>query len=436
MNQKRKFRLPYMHNTSFVKAGMKKAAFVNLLIVSFLGVALRYKIAFPLPFVDQKFLLHAHSHFAFTGWLSQILMACIADIIVSSRNNAAVNKYNWLLRINLVSAYGMLASFPLQGYGIVSIAFSTLSIVNAYVFAVTAWRDLTITATKSLSHLWFKAALLFNVISSLGVFSLGYLTSHKINGQDLYLAAVYFFLHFQYNGWFFFAAAGLLMDWLEKEQLLHYNRQGKMIFILFFVAVFPTYLLSALWLPVPQCLYAFIVVGALAQLWASILLVRSLGRINIALSLSINPYVKWLWYLSTLALLIKLILQAASAIPALNTFSYGFRPVVIAYLHLVLLAMLSFFLIGYYITTNNYMFTQSLKYGLLFFIGGVVLNELLLLLQSIDAIMLQNTPAINYLLLGAALVMFTGLLIMNVAIQRKNYSCSRSFLGNDFTIKA
>ena len=41
----------------------------NLMLVAFLGMILRYKILFSLPFLDQKHLLHAHSHFAFSGWV-------------------------------------------------------------------------------------------------------------------------------------------------------------------------------------------------------------------------------------------------------------------------------------------------------------------------------------------------------------------------------
>ena len=47
---------------------------VNLAIVALLGVIMRYKILYPLPFVDQKKFLHAHSHFAFSGWVTLALI--------------------------------------------------------------------------------------------------------------------------------------------------------------------------------------------------------------------------------------------------------------------------------------------------------------------------------------------------------------------------
>ena len=54
-----------------------KISLFNLLIVATLGVILRYKILYYLPFVDQKHLLHGHSHFAFAGWISQALMVLL-----------------------------------------------------------------------------------------------------------------------------------------------------------------------------------------------------------------------------------------------------------------------------------------------------------------------------------------------------------------------
>ena len=45
--------------------GWFRIAVFNLLLA--FGVLLRYKIAYSLPFMQQKHMLHAHSHFAFTG---------------------------------------------------------------------------------------------------------------------------------------------------------------------------------------------------------------------------------------------------------------------------------------------------------------------------------------------------------------------------------
>ena len=105
-----------------------RISLLNLAIVAFIGVLLRYKIAFSLPFLDQHYLLHGHSHFAFAGWITQALMTLMVSYLFVSGQTSAFKKYRNLLVLNLITAYGMVISFPLQGYGFFAIVFSTLSI--------------------------------------------------------------------------------------------------------------------------------------------------------------------------------------------------------------------------------------------------------------------------------------------------------------------
>ena len=193
-----------------------RIALLNLSIVAFIGVLLRYKIAYSLPFIDQKFLLHGHSHFAFAGWITQALMTLMISFLVSNGQTEAFKKYKTLLILNLITAYGMVCSFPIQGYGFFSILFSTLSIFVSYGFAIVFWKDLNKLVSNEVSKMWFKAALGFNVISSIGPFSLSYMMATHNLHEKWYLASIYFFLHFQYNGWFFFACMGLLMYKLKE----------------------------------------------------------------------------------------------------------------------------------------------------------------------------------------------------------------------------
>lgn len=396
-----------------------KIPLLNLLIVSFIGIILRYKIAFALPFVDQKFLLHAHSHFAFSGWLSQLLMAFIVQYLQNKKPYLNFKKYNTLLWINLISAYGMLFSFPFQGYGLVSISFSTLSVFNSYVFAVVVWKELNTLPIKSISHYWFKAALVFNAVSSFGAFALGYMIANKIASQEWYLAAVYFFLHFQYNGWFFFAAMGLFIQWLMDNDFAVNASLSKKIFWLFFAASIPAYFLSALWLPIPSWLYIIIVASAVAQLIGFIILFIHIKKNANSISNVISKPMKWLWILSCIALGIKLLLQAGSTIPSLNMVAYGFRPIVIGYLHLVLLGVLSIFLIGYFVAIKIIEYSAALKRGLILFVSGIIINEMLLMLQGVNAMMYNNIDSINYLLLSAAIIMFAGLIFINLSIWKQ-----------------
>ncbi len=113
-----------------------KISLFNLLIVASIGLVLRYKILYSLPFVDQKHLLHGHSHFAFAGWIAHTLIVLIVAFLSKQTKNDELIKYKYVIILNLISAYGMLFSFPVQGYGLVSISFSTLSVFTFYFFTV------------------------------------------------------------------------------------------------------------------------------------------------------------------------------------------------------------------------------------------------------------------------------------------------------------
>jgi hypothetical protein len=393
-----------------------RIAFLNLLIVAFIGVVLRYKIAFSLPFVDQKHLLHGHSHFAFTGWITQALMALLAARLNPDEPAMVFKKYRWLLVVNLFTAYGMLVSFPLQGYGAWSISFSTLSIFTAWIFAVVYWKDLDALRQKSSSHQWFKAALVFNIISSAGTFMLAYMMATKNIHQNGYLAAVYFFLHFQYNGWFFFAGMGLLVAAVEK--ITGSNAKLTLVFRLFALACVPAYFLSALWLPIPAFVYWLVVLAAAAQLAGWGLLVQLLIKNKAAIKAAITITGKWVLLLAASALSIKLLLQMGSVIPSLSQLAFGFRPIVIGYLHLVLLGVITMFILGYTTGFNLLVSNKNARSGIAVFVTGVIINECLLMAQGVAGLSYTGIPYINEWLLGAAIIMCTGMLLFVAAVKK------------------
>lgn len=384
-----------------------RVSLISLLIVSLLGTVMRYKIAWSLPFIDQKKFLHAHSHFAFSGWITMALMVLLVAYLAKKQGVTIVSRYQWVLWANLVCAYGMLFTFPIQGYGLYSIIFSTLSIFASYAFAIMFWRDLNRTQGNTVSDLWFKAALLWNVISSIGAFSLAWMMATKNVHQNWYLQSVYFFLHFQYNGWFFFASMGLL------TYKLHEHTGGasgqKIIFWLFAGACVPAYILSVLWVHIPVWAYILVVLAAMAQVAGGFLFMIKIIR-SASFFQTLVPTARWLLIISGIALGIKLLLQLGSTIPYVSHLAYGFRPIVIAYLHLVLLGIITLFLIGFMITENALALNKKTYAGIFIFTAGVLINEFLLLVQGIGDLSYTATPYINEMLFGAAFIMFSGLL--------------------------
>lgn len=385
-------------------------SFLNLSIVAGIGTVLRYKIAFSLPFVDQKFLLHGHSHFAFAGWVTQTLMTLMVQYLSVANQQNEFKRYHKYLICNLLTAYGMLFSFPVQGYGVVSITFSTLSVFVSYFFAVRYWIDLNKLPQKSIVHNWFKVALFLAVLSSVGTFSLAYMMANKIIHQNWYLAAIYFYLHFQYNGWFFFACMGLFYALLP--QTLIQQKEFKNVFLLFTLSVGPAYFLSTLWAYIPTWLYIVIIIASIAQLIAWILLVNVLFKNKQQLLQNLSTQSKGLLLLSGIALTVKLILQLGSTIPSLSKLAFGFRPIVVAYLHLALLGVISLFLIGYIYASAKVKWSKIGVAGIIVFTVSVFLNEAVLMVQGLASFSYTVVPHTNEMLLFISFSIFMGVLLI------------------------
>jgi len=384
-----------------------KFSLLNLCIVASLGVLMRYKIGFEFPYLNQKNLQHSHSHFAFAGWASHTLMVLMVYYLQNKIAEFQGNKYKNIIIANLICSYGMLIFFLIQGYGIISIIFSTASILVAYYFAYQFIKDLKLLDSDLLSKNWFKAALFFNVISSLGTFYLAYMMASKNFVQDYYLSSIYYYLHFQYNGWFFFASMGLILGLLNlrKSENPFYETSFK----LFTISCIPAYFLSILWLDLPIWLYIITVLAASVQAyaWFKFLFILIKTRRN-----SLENYAPLLRYILLFvgfALSIKLILQLGSTVPFISQLAFGFRPIVIAYLHLVLLAIITLVLLFYIYANHLIHINKKIKYGVLLFSIGVFLNEIVLAVQGIAAFSYTLIPYVNEMLFGVAVVLLIGI---------------------------
>lgn len=399
-----------------------KISILNLLFVAALGIIMRYKIAFSFPFLDQKHLQHAHSHFAFTGWVTHTLFVFMIAFLAKYLPENNIKKYRLALIGNLVCAYGMLFAFAYQGYGLVSITFSTLSIFVAYAFAVWYYSDLKKMPFHAAKP-WFNAALLFNVLSTIGTFFLAYMMFNKSVQQNQYLASVYFYLHFQYNGWFFFAAMGLLLAWL-KEKYTTFTIKP-IIFRLFFWACIPAYFLSTLWANLPLWLYVIVIIAAICQVVAWVLFLEQIKN-SLGFIKPKNFNIADLFLLLIgFSFSIKLLLQLGSTIPYLSKLAFGFRPIVIAYLHLILLAVFTLYLLIYMFLKDGIIKSKNTIRALIIIVIGVFVNEFILLIQGIASFSYTPVAFVNEALLGAAGLIFLGilfLLIFQLKAGRPNFA--------------
>ena len=384
-----------------------KFSFINLTIVALLGTLMRYKIGFEFPYFNQKNLLHSHSHFAFSGWVSHTIIVLMVYYLKKEIKDFNSSSYNKIIAANLICAYGMLISFIAQGYGGISIFFSTASIFVSFVFAYQYFKDLNHINADNLAINWFKAAIVFNIVSCLGTFYLAYMMMSKNIVQDLYLASIYYYLHFQYNGWFFFSCMGLFFGYLNlKKSNFPYL---KTIYLLFVSSCIPAYFLSTLWLDLPMWLYIITAIASIFQVFAWIKFVLFIKQNKSDFLENYSILFRNIILFVGLAISVKFLLQLGSTIPALSKVAFGFRPIVIAYLHLILLAIISLFLLYYIMVNHLVLVTKKLKTGITVFTIGVLLNEIILAIQGVAAFSYTIIPKVNEMLFIAAIVLFVGI---------------------------
>jgi hypothetical protein len=145
----------------------------NLAIVALLGSGLRSKILFSVPWIDHKNLINAHSHFAFGGWISLSLLALLTNTLLPADKQTRP-WYQHMLWGLQISSLGMLFSFPFQGYGGISILFSTLFIFFTYGYTWRFLKDIYASKKRGPETILANAALICLVLSSAGPFMLAY----------------------------------------------------------------------------------------------------------------------------------------------------------------------------------------------------------------------------------------------------------------------
>lgn len=394
-----------------------KFSVFNFFLVALLGVIMRYKILYSLPFLDQKHLQEAHSHFAFYGWITNVLYVLIMHYISKVNPLVKLRKYEYLIVINLAASFAMLGTFIYGGYFWASIAASTAALLTSFVFCYFFIRDSM--KIQDASKIWFLAGLFFAVISSAGVFNLAYMMSSKNINQDLYLASEYYFLHFQYNGFFIFSCIGLLLYSMKEAGSPVSERKNKLLFWLMFLGCFIGVGLSVLWMKLPAAVFILIVIATLGQTAGAVMIYDFVKKSWTNLVVKWSPMHRFVLLFVGFAFAVKIALQLGSNIPAVNQFAFGFRNVVIAYLHLVLLMCIATFLVNEILATNFFTISKPLLLGLKLFLLGIFLNEFLLGLMGIFSIKYISIPYANHFLLYISLLIFIALLLIFVNLKTK-----------------
>jgi len=386
-----------------------KAAWIYFLLAALLGLLLRWAFVGSIGSFKYTNLLHAHSHLMFMGWLHNSIVAALLYCYIPLPWREA-RKYQTLFWAMQFAVVGMFISFSLQGYAFFSIAFSTIHIVFSYIFMVFFFKDHQSTRMESKHHLSFhfiRLAFGFFILATLAPMALGPIAAMGFKSSPIYNLIIYFFLHFQYNGWFSFVLFGLFFWQLEQEKIPFPRKAGKYFLILMGLACLPAYALSTLWTQPSQWVYLIAFLSAMLQLIALGTLSFLIYKIRAVLNEEYSTAYRWLMLVVLLAFGLKIVLQFISAFPQIAELAYTVRNYTIAYLHLVFLPFISLFFVLWSLKMMKVVrIDRYLIWGFIFFLLGIFLTESWMIGQGVSGSLFSNALAVYYPLLFAFSIFF------------------------------
>lgn len=209
-------------------------AFLYFIITILLGLSLRVSYIADV-FFNIRHVTHSHSHIGLLGWIYTILSSLICQYFLRETDR---KPYFILFLCTQFCILGMLFSFPFGGYFLYSIIFSSLFIICTYWFSIfflkrskkynfirfSISKSIDVENDKPLSLKFVHWGIYFLILSSIGIWLLPVAIVKAGKGSDWYNSALYFFLHFQYNGWFLAVLFGLLVGEIEHKSLLNSKR--------------------------------------------------------------------------------------------------------------------------------------------------------------------------------------------------------------------
>ena len=352
---------------------------LNFVFAALLGFTLRLAFVVELPWLKFMNFMHAHSKVAMLGWAYQGIFLILLKRFVQEDKPSGL--YAWIFWISQLAVFGMLLSFPFQGYGTVSITFSSIHMLLSYLFVWQIWRHLPAWDTQSGKMI--KAAFIFLVLSTVGVWALAPIIAFIGRNTVWYYMAVQFFLHFQFNGLFIFVMAGIFFHYLEKNGIEIPEGRFKLFYWLLIAATLLTYALAVSWAEPLPIVFWTNSIGATIQFVALIAFWWMLWPVKKEILASMSGVFKFLILFSVIAFSLKILVQTGVAIPYIAEISYTIRNYVIGFIHLMTLGMITTFIIGMWNKWGLMNISTAIgKAGLYLLLAGIVGSELLLFVQG------------------------------------------------------
>ena len=386
-----------------------RIALAYFVMAAILGVVLRSFYSNEIP-INYKFIVHTHSHIALLGWVYMGLTTLLYKLFLSKQGiELKYRRIFWFTQVTLV---GMLVTFPFQGYALFSIVFSTLFLFASYVFTWIFIKNVPSEFKQTNSYTCVKIALYYMVLSSLGPWALGAIMNTLGAESIWYRLSIYFYLHFQYNGWMILGLLGVFIYVLERNDIKIPKATFNRFFWWINLGIVLTFSLSTLWTKPHIFLYVIGGLGAILQIMAFGILLLLVLRCKEKLFQILTPLQKSLLLTVAVFVGVKILLQFLTAFPYFADLAASITDFTIGYLHWTFLGVVT---IGLLLFLNYFKLLKLSKRAYALYLIGFLLTEFLIFTKGILAWQSESlfkgyfeALAISSFLLPLALVFLMG----------------------------
>lgn len=307
------------------------------LVVTLLGLLLRFFFVTPIS-LNYNYILHAHSHTAMLGAVYLGMLLLIYKLFLSTSSKS--KWFKWIFHFNNFTVLGMLFTFPFQGYALYSITFSVLYLLGSYWFTWYALKFIPEELKNRFSWKLMKFALFYLVLSSLGTWAVGPISAMAGTDSFWFNDALYFFLHFLYSGFFFLTLMAALFYFLERKGIQFNEKRTDSLYVNLNMGVILSYFLSVLWTQPPLVFYLLGGLGALFQLKGYWEFFRIMFENRKVFRQEFSHFFYGMLKMAGILLIIRIFMQAFSALPYFAELAFKFRDFIIGYLHMVFLGII------------------------------------------------------------------------------------------------
>jgi hypothetical protein len=253
---------------------------------------------------------------------------------------------------------------------------------------------------NEISFRLISAALILLCISSIGPFALAPIKAAGFGNGPLYQDAIYFYLHFQMNGFMLLAALGLLASGFLNPDL---DRNSRIWVYVFILSAAPVFFIFTLWADPPQWVWVLAFLGTLLNLlsWGKLCFHFKAEGLNLSL----------LQKAAVIAISLKLAMQVIICIPAVGEWTFTNRNLIIGYVHLLTLGCIMPLILDQFIKRGFLVGEKSLRLINRVFISTVIIYLFLLFTQPFLLLFSWSIPVYQHLLLAVSLMfLLTGFL--------------------------